>query len=272
MLDYKTPIDEINKCRYCGENSEQKFKSKAHLVPEFAGKINLLCLNECDSCNNLFSEYERNLKNFGSFKNSFLPIKGKNGFPKYKDYEFSFRSEFKDEKTLIASIFDKKDFIKIEPNGFKQKSAPTPFIPLYVYKALAKMGVSMLHPNELSKFETLINWIQKKDLIIETDLPLTLVLNKKGKPLIKPMAILLKKKAKVNSPEFSFIFVWGFYRFQIFLPYNPNDKDLVNNDVTLPISYDLVLKSGENGISFNHFDMSSIIKIKTLEEISFGLK
>lgn len=86
------------------------------------------------------------------------------------------------------------------------------------------------------------------------------------------MAILLKKKLKVNSPEFSFIFVWGFYRFQIFLPYNPNDKDLINDDIILPVSYDLVLKSGENNVSFNHYNMNSIKKVKTLEEISFGLK
>lgn len=166
MLDYKTPNEEINKCRFCGESSEHKFKNKAHLVPEFAGKINLLCLNECDTCNNLFSDYERNLKNFGSFKNSFLPIKGKKGFPKYKDYEFSFKTEFKDKKTLVTTVFDKQDFINIESDGFTQKSVSNPIIPLYVYKALAKMAVSMLNTSELDKFETLINWIQKKDLII----------------------------------------------------------------------------------------------------------
>ena len=77
---------EINICRFCNETNPEKFKNKAHVIPEFTGKKELIHENECDSYNNIFSKYERDLSLFGGIKNIIAGIKGKK-YPKHLDNE-----------------------------------------------------------------------------------------------------------------------------------------------------------------------------------------
>lgn len=39
----------------------KKFKSRAHLIPEFTGNKEVFYYNECDDCNNKFGLYETHL-------------------------------------------------------------------------------------------------------------------------------------------------------------------------------------------------------------------
>ena len=55
-------------------------------IPEFTGNKNLIYYSECDSCNNKFSKYERDLFLFGGIKNIISGTKGKK-YPKHIDKE-----------------------------------------------------------------------------------------------------------------------------------------------------------------------------------------
>lgn len=272
MEEYKTHKSEYYICKYCGETDIEKFKSKAHLIPEFTGNKDWFCFNECDSCNNKFSVYEYNLKNFGAFKNAHLPIYGKKKYPKYVDGYHNFTIQFQQNGTLLMSAAENTDFFKIENNRIQIKSVTMPFVPLNVYKCLFKIAISMMEINDFKKFESGIPWLTDKKLKIEPKIPHTMLYNPNGKPVSKPIAVLLKRKAEYNCPEFSLIFIWGFLIFQIFLPFNSSDEDLDYSNLKLPILGDFVTKSKVGKYGLSHYNMNSFDKIQTLEKINFGLK
>lgn len=272
MAEYKTLDSDYYTCKYCGEQDITKFKSKAHLIPEFTGNKDWFCYDECDACNNKFSTYEYSLKSFGAFKNAHLPIQGKKKFPKYVDGYHDFSIQFDKDGKLIINSKGKADFFKIDNDRIKIKSVTMPFVPLNVYKCLFKIAVSMLSSKDFSRFETSLSWLTDKKMLIEPKTPHTMLYNPNGKPVKKPIAVLFKRKENYNCPEFSLIFIWGFIIFQIFLPFNKDDEELDYCNLKLPILGNFVTKneSGEFGLS--HFNMNNLNRIQTLENISFRLK
>lgn len=270
--EYKTSENEYYTCKYCGENDIKKFKSKAHILPEFTGNKNSFCYDECDACNNKFSVYEYNLKNFGAFKNTHLPIFGKKKFPKYIDGENNFTLKFSNENTLVMSILNNSEFYKIENNRLKITSTTMPFVPLLLYKCIVKFAFSMMQKKDFIKFEKALPWINEIKLQKDDEIPFLLFYNPNGKPIIEPLGLLLKRKIEYNCPEFSFIFFWGFLKFQIFLPFNSTDKSLDYSNLKLPILPDFVTINKENKFGLSYFDMDSLDKIKSIEKLNFGIK
>ena len=272
MAEYKTIDSEYYVCKYCGEKDLTKFKSKAHLIPEFTGNKDWFCYDECDDCNNKFSAYEYSLKSLGAFKNSHLPIEGKKKFPKYVDGYHNYSIQFQKDGKLLINSEGNKDLFKIENNRINIKSLSMPFVPLHVYKCLFKIAVSMMCSKDFKKFESSLPWLADKKMLIEPVIPHIMLKNPSSKPVIKPIAILLRRKEKYNCPEFSLIFVWGFIIFQIFLPFNKDDEDLDYSDLKLPILEDFITKDKNGKFGLAHYDMNNINRIQTLEAINFGLK
>ena len=272
MSDYRTSKSEIGICKYCGTKDKNKFKSKAHIIPEFTGNKEWFCLNECDDCNNIFSNYEYSLKNFGAFKNSHLPIKGKKRFPKYVDGHHGFTIQHREDDSLLMSAKEKGKFLEIEENRVKITSLTMPFVPLNVYKCLTKFAFSLMEKKDFIKFNSSIPWLMDKKMMTKPMIPNTMLFNPNQKPLRKPIALLLKKKISYNSPEFSLIFIWGFYIFQIFPPNNNDDEQLDYSNLRLPILPDFVTKEKDDKFGLAHFNMNSLNRIQTLEKVNFGLK
>jgi hypothetical protein len=272
MEKYETEKEENGNCKYCGTTDENKFKSRAHLIPEFTGNKDWFCYDECDDCNNLFSAYEYSLKSFGGFKNSHLPIKGKKKFPKYVDGYHGFTLQFQEENKLVLKTNKKNDFFKIENDKIQIKSMTMPFVPLNVYKCLAKIGLSLMNKKDFEKFDSGLKWLMDKKDKTEPNTPPIMLFNPNSKPVIKPIAILLKKKIDYNSPEFTLIFIWGFYIFQMFLPFNKSDNKLNYADLKLPIMFEFITKSKEDKFGVAHYYMNSLERIQSLERINFGFK
>jgi hypothetical protein len=272
MAEYKTAESEYQICKYCGEKEPNKFKSKAHLLPEFTGNKEWFCYNECDNCNNKFGVYEYNLKNFGAFKNSHLPISGKKKFPKYVDGNNNFVAQFKNENTLIMNTKGNNDFFKIVDDKIKIESITMPFVPLYVYKSFVKFAFSLMEKKDYEQFCSGISWLNNPKSIVEPIIPNMMLYYPNGKPVIKPIAILLKRKKDYNCPEFSFVFIWGFLTFQIFLPFNSKDETLDYSNIQLPILSEFITKTSDGKFGVSHFDMNSLTRIQSLEKISFGFR
>lgn len=271
MNEYKTHESEYYICKYCGENDRSKFKSKAHLIPEFTGNKEWFCYNECDKCNNSFSAYEYNLKNFGAFKNSYLPISGKKRFPKYVDGQEEFVLQYQEDGILKMDTKN-PDVFKYENGKISIKSTTLPFVPLNVYKCLFKIALSMMEKKDFQKFSSSIPWLMDKIMKVEPKIPLVLLYNPNSKPAIKPIGLILKRKGNYNCPEFSFIFIWGFSLFQIFLPFNPDDESLNYEELSLPILPFFTIQKSEDKFDLSHFNMNSLNKIQSHAKISFGAK
>lgn len=271
-IEYTHPESEKYICRYCGIKGKSNFKAKAHLIPEFTGSKDLFAFNECKVCNNKFGEFENSLKNF-AVKNIYVPIKGKGGFKKHKDFSKNTVTQFKDEKTLVRTV-NSKDYIDEVVDGKLNLTAVSyPFIPLYVYKSLVKFALSLLKTEDLKYFKTAFDWINEKAKIVDHKIPLTLISNDEAKPiLLKPIAALLRKKIEYNSPEFTFLFSWGFYNFQIFLPFNSNDFELDYSSFNLPIRPDFIRKSKDGHIIFQHLEMNNINSSKVVSNLLVPFK
>lgn len=271
-FEYTHPESEKYICRYCGVKGKNNFKAKAHLIPEFTGSKDLFAFNECKVCNNKFGVYENSLKNF-AVKNIYAPIKGKGGFKKHKDFSNDTVTQFRDEKTLVTTV-NRKDYMdEVVEGKLKLTAVSYPFIPLYVYKSLMKFALSLLKTEDIKYFNEAFDWINEKDKKIAHKIPLTLISSDEAKPiLLKPMAALLRKKIEYNSPEFTFLFSWGFYNFQIFLPFNNNDSELDYSSFNLPIRPDFIRKSKDGHIKFQHLEMNSINSFKVKNNLLVPFK
>lgn len=270
---YKTSENEYRICRYCGNNSLKKFNSKAHLLPEFIGNKTIFSYNECDDCNKKFGLYETNLSAFSGIKNSFLPIKGKKKYPKFKDFKNNLSVEYqKDEKDGKVVLRSEKDSDSINlKNGFLNiKSVTQSFVPLYVQKSLVKFAISLIAKEELDNLTDTIDWINTPTLKKENNIPLLLIYNEVRPPLKKPIAFVAKRKKDCNSPEFSFILCFGFHRIQIFIPFNSKDKNMNKNEIRLPLNFDFVLQKEKNkgDWAFVDFDMNDLGKRKLTDNFS----
>lgn len=272
---YRTSKDEYYVCRYCGENEKKKFKSRAHLLPEFTGNKDIFCYDECITCNQLFGEYETSLNAFGGIKNVFLPIKGKNGYQKYKDSSKNSTIQYKDKNTLLNQVTgkDSDEIYKIEEGRLKVKAKTQSFIPLYVYKAIAKFALSIMKKEELVKFKTTIDWLLDPDKLYDSTFPLFLIVNEDARPpIIKPICVLFKKKKEFLCPEYCFVFAYGFHRYQIFLQDNEEDKKMeITNQFYLPLNYHFVLKLDEEHIHFVPYNMNYLNKSAMMQQFSLGI-
>jgi hypothetical protein len=274
MLNYISPKDEYRICRYCSLPNA-KFKSKAHLLPEFTGNRTLFCHNECDECNKKFGLYETNLSAFSGIKNTFLPIKGKNKYPKFKSKNGDFSTQFQDGNKVIAKVDGNLECMKLENGVLNIKATTQTFIPLYVYKALTKFALSMMEKDELQKFNKTLDWInnplRKFD---DNTIPLLLIHNESRPPITQPIAILAKRKIECNSPEYSFIFGFGFHRLQIFLPFNSSDEKLKPEEIILPLNFHFVTQKvkNEGKWGFGHMDMNSLYKAQLTDDFKLNFK
>lgn len=266
-VKYTAPKDEYHICRYCGTTDVKKFKSRAHLIPEFTGNKDVFCHNECDDCNTKFGMYETHLSAFSGIHNTFIPIKGKKQFPKFKDTKNAFTNQFQGDNKTLMRIEGNSNFIKHENGFINIESVTQSFIPLHVYKSLTKFAISMIPKEDLPNFSKTIEWLKNPESQIENFIPLLLIHNEGRPPLIKPIAILMKRKdeyIKNDVPEYTFIFAYGFHRLQIFIPYNTKDEALSKETIILPLNFEFVLqKEKDKGFwNFGHMDMDCLKKVK----------
>lgn len=154
-------------CRFCDLDSKNTtFKTKAHAISEALGNKKLIILEECDNCNQRFSEtIEPDIVEYLSFFRSIFQVKGKGGVKKLKGTNFKLIND---------------DRIEIKLNKFfGEKAQKPPFtLPLKtgrkicaqnIYKALCKYFISLVTKKELVHFEKTISWLNG-DLVVE-DLP-----------------------------------------------------------------------------------------------------
>lgn len=149
-------------CRFCGTTKRRAFGSKrnAHTFPEALGNRTLFSLDECEDCNQRFSVYEDALcKAVGPYL-TFGGVVGKRGVRQTGRSAGSsyIRHSMVDDRRHIEvkSEGDPAKLARINPaTGEVHLRMPVEgdlFIPLYAYKALMRIALSIMPQAELGHF------------------------------------------------------------------------------------------------------------------------
>ncbi len=158
-------LGERTRCRYCGASGPGVFgkRSNAHTLPAALGNRTLFSLDECRACNDKFSLYEDALcKAVGPFL-TLGGVRGRSGVRK--------TGKTGSTSTVRHSVFEGKRRLSIRSEGDAEMvgvdqstgmlniTMPIEgdvFVPRYAYKALMKIGLSMLPTEELPMFRKAI--------------------------------------------------------------------------------------------------------------------
>jgi len=235
ISDKRRFLGQRGKCRFCANSDVSTFgkKTNAHTYPEALGNKSLFSLDECVACNTTFSRYEDALcKAVGPYL-TLGGTKGKNGVRQTgrSNSDLVLKHERPDGKRHIrvvaknqgdlsgvASLDGETLFLRI-PVGRET------FIPMYAYKAILKIALSLLPVDRLHLFRKSVECLQDIDqppgnYSLQVGFSYASVGNA---PPTLGGAVLQLKTCNPSAPYVIAIFQAGSVCFQIAL--HPDEKD-----------------------------------------------
>ncbi|CAB1369102.1 conserved protein of unknown function [Denitratisoma oestradiolicum] len=163
-------------CRFCGCTEPGRFRTVAHTFPEALGNRWVVSDDECDDCNQRFSVYDDAL---ASALRPFLTLggtAGKSGVPQTgrsagKSVIRHARVDGRRQIFIKSNNVTPQDQVQFAPDGRHLRIAfpveGIKFRPRRAYKALSKIGLSLLPTDLLSQYSQLLAWLQTPDDQIE---------------------------------------------------------------------------------------------------------
>lgn len=153
-------------CRFCKAGPDAKlFKSIAHVMPELLGNHTLISDSECSKCNKHFGRYDNDLAYSLGMLPTFFGNKGKQGVPTFKSPGEIVTARSEDFFGTTASKIMRKDtsdesFTLDKETGlitlnYKKHS----YRPLFVYKSLLKIALSMMPEAHLPDYQAIIDYL-----------------------------------------------------------------------------------------------------------------
>lgn len=272
-------------CRFCKKKfPEATFNTTSHLIPEIFGKNNTKVLDECDECNNKFSKYESHLYNFLSPYLSLIAAKGKKGYT-----SFNSRADDRENRTVIrADQFNRQIDFGTNTDDFRYDHEnkllhinlrKQSYIPLFVYKALMRIGLALLPLEYLNANEHYTSWLLSDEEDDLTEHPfLTCFFTHLGnRSFTQPWAELYKATEIVNGineyPEFSFVISSYNIAIQIFLPPSISNasKHVKGNSVSIEVFPAVIWQrfADQANLSFTQMHWGSNKKSQENEWITF---
>jgi len=231
-------------CRFCLEDeTTTTFNTTTHAVPELLGENNFISLDECDKCNSKFSGFESHLSIFFRPYLTMVGVKGKRKIP-----EFHSRTENGNEntRTIVKVAEDeKRNLILCDLEDYKideqeKRMSITfrkpPHKPLWVYKALVKIALSLLPKEGLSKYKNVLDWLlDKPDYYADYFVTAFITVLTRGK-FQAPFAELYRAKRTMYKkhflPELTLVLGFGNLVVQIFLPLSQEFENEVSEGKT----------------------------------------
>lgn len=273
------------KCRFCNKQSpEVTFKKDAHVIPQLMGNAHLLSYFECDTCNSLFSKYEDSFANFTGIHRTVYAFLAKKKVPKFKNPQTGFLLTTQDNKLFTKVNGDLGDEIIIDDEnktGIINTVRHT-YVPMYIPKVLLKIAFCMLREHELKDYELLRLFLSGSDYDEKFDGNTYLKVFSyvfPGPPIVKPKALLYRKKQAHHltlAPQKHLIVHFSNFVFQICLPYNEKDKDMIGKTGSfhiypLLIDKEFIEQKGDASESYTDFSSSKKrIGEKHSMKFSFG--
>jgi hypothetical protein len=222
-------LGKVRTCRFCRKDEKStNFKTDAHALPELLGENNFVIPDECDQCNTLFSVYESHLSKFFLPYLSTVQVKGKKRVPAFhsrteENQEMTRTIMRQGEDGKLQLILGKHDDLSIDHKNkkFSIRYRLAPHKPFYVYKALVKIGLSVLLPQYIEKYRSVIDWLMGENP--NTDyFPIVYITPLYNKKFATPFAELYQAKSVFEGdgfhPEMTLIVNFGNLAIQIFMP------------------------------------------------------
>ncbi|MCT4613430.1 MAG: hypothetical protein N4A49_00985 [Marinifilaceae bacterium] len=279
----KLEINEFKKgiyktCRFCGQsNNKVRFNNRPHIIPELLGKNNYLSNDECDSCNEMFGEAEYHLALFVQPYLTICGIKTKKKIPKFesrKDDRNNLTKIYRTHEGLHADFGRNLTDFSRNIDSVSIELRKKPYIPLLVYKAFVKVGISLMPIGEVENCFDTIEWLKgvDNDVIYSTEVIRTRI----NKMYSKPFASIYKAKniheEGKEYPEYVLLIGTANLLFQIFLPFGRNN--ILYHKKGSQLIFDIFPASILNGdytkidkdkvkfdFNFTRYDLSSSEKI-----------
>ncbi len=154
-------------CRFCNTSNGQinqfgsivTFRNKSHAISEALGNKTVINLDECDACNDRFSQsIEPSLINYLKVFRSLYGLKGKRGVKQLIGENFVL-----DPKSGLDVQYDGIIDLDTNLNDIKTdlKLRDT-FIPQNIYKCLVKFILSVIEDSDIGSFSKTLDWINGK--------------------------------------------------------------------------------------------------------------
>jgi hypothetical protein len=251
-------------CRYCGKKyPETTFDSKAHTYPKLLGNRTRLSDFECDNCNNIFSNYETALADYLGISRSIINLSQGSKIPKFKSTDGKIVAEGISLSTLKIMSED-SSAVMFEGEQAVFTYDKKPYIPLYIYKLLLKMGVATLKEADLYNYTLLIRYLISDELNPYFDSFAKHVHFHTHSTRSKFHVYLFRRKGGNNKvPQHNFMLYYQEFIFQVFLPRNEDLNTVMSGyEITFPYSPPILMKRPEsqNG-SGGVLDLSSSTKV-----------
>lgn len=234
-------------CRFCKAvfSKDEKFKSKAHLIPELLGNDYIFSDFECDRCNALFSKYENDLANFIGVARAMSRRNANAGRIKFKSPDKTF-IVMKDAETpeipklRIESHEEENDHFTLNPDSktVTFQTVRDAYNPHNVYRALLKIGLSLLPDASMKDYGIALSMLRGDRKNEEADNPM-FKLNcyvHPGPAFPCPMALLFEKKDKTQPvPMHMVCLMFLNHTYQLALPLCKEDKWMYDGKTTITI-------------------------------------
>lgn len=224
ILTTKSYLGKKGRCRYCSKvEPEVTFEKIAHSIPELIGNKLLFSLDECDSCNEWFSENgEADLAKFLGVGRTASQIKGKKGIPKFvsQDQKSSIKKE--DGITKYVTRVDSEEFkIDFEKKELSINTTKHQYVPRNIFKCLTKMAIAVMGERDINKFNMTKEWITKnkhEDSFNGKFMKCYYGFTGGMKPFDKIAIMLFRRKnISFDVPYMTFYIAFANYSFQIML-------------------------------------------------------
>lgn len=253
-------------CRFCGHGKADgvTFKKEAHALSHLIGNNSLFSYYECDSCNQKFSVYENDLGEYMKFYHCVLKVSGKRGVPSYK-IDAS-RIDLEDGMTKVKCI-EGDPTLQVMINEAENRVTMIglrSYHPLYVYKALLKMALSIMPDDDVNNCTASLNFINTKDLAVKCKLPVLMQIFGKGGNVFNGVAsMILKRKENAQNVVFSYVFILAYNNvcFQMPIIGSKLDKFANGDEVTFYSLPTPPLYEGYPLILNRVLDLSSSVKV-----------
>ena len=241
-----TPIflgDRDNRlCRFCDRiEPNVSFSHKAHAIPESLGNKCLFSTYECDDCNQHFGNtIDNDLGNWSIVNRTLSGIRGKRKVPTLKGggSNLSWRItqsasglSFEEYGSRSAVSIDKElKEVKIRLRGGS-------YTPIAVFKAFAKIGLTLLSDEEIENFSETLSWVRNPDhstgFVKYCSIVYTFVPGPMPSDVIVPR--LLRRKPQSNNLPYIFLVLgFGNCLVQTWLPCREKDQHVWDMTLEMP--------------------------------------
>jgi hypothetical protein len=270
--DKLTITDPIKRCRFCDKSEPAvSFKKIAHAIPELIGNKRIFSNNECDTCNEKFSQIlEDSLGKYLGLWRTMMQIKSKNGVVSYKAPDGISRIDLRSTGLEIKS-FEEDPIIETnnEEKTMTIKGFRQPYVPIAVFKCFVKMALSVIPYNLLDYFRDTKKWLLEDSHVISRyDIqPIFTVAS--SVPGIRPFGnlsiiIFCRKNDTLKVPFMQMVIFFGNLGYQIIVPCKSKDCHLngqTMNITPFPHPAWVINKSlGNIGISKIDFSGKTTVK------------